>query len=47
MQDATRHDAAIVVGVSTMAVALSLVVRIREAYGTIEEDDIAAVEEEH
>ena len=37
---------AIVVGVATMAVALSLVVRIREAYGTIEEDDIAALEEE-
>jgi multicomponent Na+:H+ antiporter subunit C len=37
---------AIVVGVATMAVALSLIVRIREAYGTIEEDDIAAIEEE-
>jgi multicomponent Na+:H+ antiporter subunit C len=37
---------AIVVGVATMAVALSLVVRIREAYGTIEEEDIAAIEEE-
>jgi multicomponent Na+:H+ antiporter subunit C len=37
---------AIVVGVATMAVALSLVVRIREAYGTIEEDDIAALGEE-
>jgi multicomponent Na+:H+ antiporter subunit C len=37
---------AIVVGVATMAVALSLVVRIREAYGTIEEDEIAALEEE-
>jgi len=37
---------AIVVGVATMAVALSLVVRIREAYGTIEEEDIASVEEE-
>ena len=37
---------AIVVGVATMAVALSLVVRIREAYGTIEENDIAALEEE-
>jgi multicomponent Na+:H+ antiporter subunit C len=37
---------AIVVGVATMAVALSLVVRIREAYGTIEEDEIAAIEEE-
>jgi multicomponent Na+:H+ antiporter subunit C len=37
---------AIVVGVSTMAVALALVVRIREAYGTVEEDDIQAMEEE-
>lgn len=33
---------AIVVGVATMAVALSLVVRIREAYETIEEDEIQA-----
>lgn len=32
---------AIVVGVSTMAVALALVVRIKEAYGTIEGDEIA------
>jgi multicomponent Na+:H+ antiporter subunit C len=31
---------AIVVGVATTALGLSLVVRIREAYGTIEEDDI-------
>jgi len=31
---------AIVVGVSTSAVALALVVRIREAYETIEEDEI-------
>lgn len=31
---------AIVVGVSTLAVGLALVVRINEAYGTIEEDDI-------
>lgn len=33
---------AIVVGVATTAVALSLVVRIREAYETIEEDEIQA-----
>jgi len=33
---------AIVVGVATTAVALALTVRIREAYGTIEEDEIAA-----
>ena len=31
---------AIVVGVSTMAVGLALVVRIKDAYGTIEEDEI-------
>jgi multicomponent Na+:H+ antiporter subunit C len=33
---------AIVVGVATTAVALGLVVRIREAYETIEEDEIQA-----
>ncbi|WP_419858833.1 cation:proton antiporter subunit C [Candidatus Palauibacter irciniicola] len=33
---------AIVVGVATTSVALSLVVRIREAYNTIEEDEIYA-----
>ncbi|MDE2664043.1 MAG: cation:proton antiporter subunit C [Gemmatimonadota bacterium] len=33
---------AIVVGVATTSVALSLVVRIREAYETIEEDEIYA-----
>jgi multicomponent Na+:H+ antiporter subunit C len=31
---------AIVVGVGTMALGLALVVRIHEAYGTIEEDEI-------
>lgn len=31
---------AIVVGVATLALGLALTVRIREAYGTIEEDDI-------
>jgi multicomponent Na+:H+ antiporter subunit C len=31
---------AIVVGVATFSVGLALVVRINEAYGTIEEDDI-------
>jgi multicomponent Na+:H+ antiporter subunit C len=35
---------AIVVGVSTTAVALSLVVRIKEAYGTIEGDEITAMD---
>ena len=33
---------AIVVGVATMAMALALVVRIKEAYGTIEDDEIQA-----
>ena len=31
---------AIVVGVATSALGLSLVVRIKEAFGTIEEDEI-------
>ena len=33
---------AIVVGVATTALGLSLVIRIKEAYGTIEEDEIQA-----
>lgn len=33
---------AIVVGVATLALGLAIVVRIHEAYGTIEEDDIHA-----
>jgi len=33
---------AIVVGVATLALGLAIVVRINEAYGTIEEDDIYA-----
>ncbi len=33
---------AIVVGVATLALGLALVVRIREAYGCIEEDEILA-----
>jgi len=32
---------AIVVGVATLALGLGLAVRVREAYGTIEEDEIA------
>jgi multicomponent Na+:H+ antiporter subunit C len=36
---------AIVVGVATTALGLSLVVRIQEAYATIEEDEIRAQEE--
>jgi multicomponent Na+:H+ antiporter subunit C len=35
---------AIVVGVATTAVGLALVVRIRETYGTIEEDELVAEE---
>ena len=35
---------AIVVGVATSAVALALIVRIHEAYDTIEEDEIRAIE---
>ena len=37
---------AIVVGVSTTSLGLALVVRIKEAFGTIEEDDIRRLEEE-
>ena len=35
---------AIVVGVATSAVALALIIRIHEAYGTIEEDEIKTIE---
>jgi multicomponent Na+:H+ antiporter subunit C len=35
---------AIVVGVSTLALGLALTVRIREAYGSIEEDEILALD---
>lgn len=35
---------AIVVGVATTALALALVVRIKRAYGTIEEDEIQIIE---
>ena len=34
---------AIVVGVATLALGLALAVRIHEAYGTIEEDEITAI----
>jgi multicomponent Na+:H+ antiporter subunit C len=37
---------AIVVGVATLALGLALVVRIREAYGSIEEDEILAQQED-
>ena len=36
---------AIVVGVATTALALALTLRIRDAFGTIEDDEIAAQEE--
>ncbi len=35
---------AIVVGVATTAIGLALVVRIHEAYGTIEEDEILVID---
>lgn len=35
---------AIVVGVATLAVGLALTVRIREAYGTMEEDEITEMD---
>ncbi len=37
---------AIVVGVATTALACALIVRIQKAYGTIEEDEIRAQEDE-
>jgi multicomponent Na+:H+ antiporter subunit C len=37
---------AIVVGVATMGVALSLIVNIRDFYGTVDEHDIEALEHE-
>ena len=37
---------AIVVGIATTALGMALIVRIREAYGTIEEDEIAAQDRE-
>ena len=37
---------AIVVGVSTLALGLALVVRIQEAYGTIEDDEIQQLNED-
>jgi len=36
---------AIVVGVATTALGLALAVRIREAYGTLEEDEIRRIED--
>jgi multicomponent Na+:H+ antiporter subunit C len=37
---------AIVVGVATTALGLALVVRINEAYGTVEEDEIQRMDED-
>jgi multicomponent Na+:H+ antiporter subunit C len=37
---------AIVVGIATTALALSLVVRIQEGYGTVEEDEIDEIEKD-
>ena len=37
---------AIVVGVATTALGLALVVRIQEAYGTVEEDDMVRMDRE-
>jgi multicomponent Na+:H+ antiporter subunit C len=38
---------AIVVGIATLALGLAIAVRIREAYGSIEEDEIVAADAEH
>ena len=35
---------AIVVGIATTSLALALVIRIKEAYGTIEEDELALMD---
>jgi len=37
---------AIVVGVATLALGLALVIRIREAYGTVEEDELQRLDRE-
>ncbi len=37
---------AIVVGVATTSVALALIIRIKESYGTVEEDEIHDLDEE-
>jgi len=38
---------AIVVGVATLAVGLALAVRIKQAYGTVEEDEVLAADIDH
>jgi multicomponent Na+:H+ antiporter subunit C len=37
---------AIVVGIATLALGLAIVVRIRESYGTVEEDELLEMERE-
>ncbi len=37
---------AIVVGVATTSVALALIIRIKESYGTVEEDEIQALDDQ-
>ncbi|MCB1588289.1 MAG: NADH-quinone oxidoreductase subunit K, partial [Xanthomonadales bacterium] len=37
---------AIVVGVATTALGLALIVRIKEAYGTVEEDELHRLDED-
>ncbi len=37
---------AIVVGIATTALGLAMIVRIREEYGTIEEDEILAIDQQ-
>lgn len=37
---------AIVVGVATLALGLALVIRIKEEYGTVEEDEIVRMDRE-
>ena len=36
---------AIVVGIATTALGLALIVRIREEFGTIEEDEVLSIEQ--
>ena len=38
---------AIVVGVATLAVGLALVVRVHDAYGTVDEDRIQQLDQQH
>lgn len=37
---------AIVVGIATLSLALALVVRIKDAYGTVEEEEIREIDEQ-